>query len=708
MSSRHVLTRGKKQRAAALFQEQRLAEAAKLYEDVCRTDARDAEAWCALSAIHGMLDRHSEAIRCAERALEIEPGNVVAHNNLSAAYLTLGRLEEAEVSARRALKTAPTQANTLVNLGNALCSLGRIDEAAAAHESALRMNPHYADAHVGLGLARAAQGHYDSAIEHYHEALGLNPHLRSAWVALGRTLKTTGQLDAAAAAFRRAIELKNDDGAAWNGLGITLLAKGAVTEAVTCFERVPRGSPETLAAQTNLARTLATQGRYEDAVAILREVINLDPMPDTAWASLLFALSYTPGIDPATVFNEHVAWGKTHVHTPVCRRDDISMDPDRPLRVGYVSPDFREHSVRYFIEPILAHHDPAAVETFCYANLANPDASTGQIRRTCRQWRDIYGKSDEQAVEMIRRDGIDILVDLAGHTGDSRLLLFAHRPAPVQVTYLGYPNTTGLPQIDYRLTDDLADPPGQEAFHTESLVRLPHGFLCYQPPEEAPAVEPPPVVRQGHITYGSFNAPHKINHAVIDLWSAILRQAPGSRLLIKNKAMRDTATRERYLARFAESGISTDRVDLIGWVESTADHLALYHRIDIALDSFPYNGTTTTCEALWMGAPVVALAGDRHMARVGVSLLTQAGLPELIAANEAEYVRIATDLGADTRRLEKLRGELRGLMARSRLCDAAGFTRTLETSYRAMWRDWIARKQMDSGHSPGRERNAEP
>ena len=708
MSSRHVLTRGKKQRAAALFQERRLAEAAKLYEDVCRTDARDAEAWCALSAIHGMLDRHSEAIRCAERALEIEPGNVVAHNNLSAAYLTLGRMEEAEASARRALKTAPTQANTLVNLGNALCSLGRIDEAAAAHESALRMNPHYADAHVGLGLARAAQGHFDSAIEHYHEALRLNPHLRSAWVALGRTLKTTGQLDAAVAAFHHAIELKNDDGAAWNGLGITLLAKGVVTEAVSCFERVPRGSPETLAAQTNLARTLATQGRYEDAVAILREVINLDPMPDTAWASLLFALSYTPGVDPVAVFNEHVAWGKTHVHTPVCRRDNISMDPERPLRVGYVSPDFHEHSVRYFIEPILAHHDPVAVETYCYANLAVPDSHSERIRRYCRQWRNIYGKSDEQAVEMIRRDGIDILVDLAGHTGDNRLLLFARKPAPVQVTYLGYPNTTGLRQIDYRLTDDMADPPGQEAFHTESLVRLPHGFLCYQPPSEAPAVDPPPVVRQGHVTYGSFNAPHKINQAVIDLWGAILRQAPGSRLLIKNKTMSDAPTRERLLSLFQDRGVGPDRIEFVGWIDATSHHLALYNGVDIALDTFPYNGTTTTCEALWMGVPVVALAGDRHMARVGMSLLTQAGLPELIAADESGYVRIATQLAADTDRLVRLRGELRDRIVRSPLCDGAGFTRALEATYRTMWRDWIARNRMDSGQSPGRERNAGP
>jgi len=702
MSSRQVLTRGKKQRAAVLLQEQRFAEAAKLYEDVCRTDPRDAHAWSTLGALYGLLDRHADAIRCAERAVEIEPNDAVAYSNLSAACMMLGRSQEAEASARRALAIAPNHPNALVNLGNALYSLGRVDEAVATHESALRMNPRDADAQVGLGLARAAQGHFDTAIEHYREALRLNPRLRSALVALGRTLKTLGQHESAVAAFRQAIDLKHDDGAAWNGLGITFLAQGAVTDAISCFERVPRDSTESLAAQTNRARALATQGHHEDAIAGLREAIRSDPQSEVAWTSLLFALSFTPGVDSAAVFAEHVAWGKTHARMPVYPRADISMDPERSLRVGYVSPDFREHSVRYFIEPILAHHDPAAIEVFCYANVAVPDATTERLRRTCRHWRNIYGKSDEQTVELIRSDGIDILVDLAGHTGDNRLLLFARKPAPVQVSYLGYPNTTGLPQIDYRLTDEWADPPGQEALHTETLGRLAHGFLCYQPPGAAPAVEPPPIIRQGHVTFGSFNAPHKINQTVMDLWAEVLRQAPGSRLILKNKALRDAPTRERYLARLAEYGISADRVDLIGWLDSSADHLALYHRLDIALDTFPYCGTTTTCEALWMGVPVVTLVGTRHIERVGFSLLTQVGLPEFAATDSNEYVRIAGALARDVERLVTLRGELRERVRRSPLCDGAGFTRCLEAAYRQMWRSWVARKPTDSGQGSGR------
>jgi protein O-GlcNAc transferase len=690
MSSRHVLTRGKKQRAAALLQDQRLAEAAKLYEDVCRTDPRDAEAWSALSAIYGALEQHAEARRCAERAIAIEPDNAIAHINLSASCLALGRNEDAEASARRALRIAPDQPGALVNLGNALYNLGRLDEAAAAHESALTANPRHADAQVGLGLVRAAQGRFAAAIEHYHEALRLNPRLRPALVALGRTLKTLGQHDAAAAAFRQAIALQHDDGAAWNGLGITLLAEGAVSEAIGCFERVPRGSPQALAALTNLARALAMQGRYEEAIAGLREAIRRDPQPEVAWTSLLFALSYAPGIEPAEVFAEHVAWGRTRARTTAPLRHDIPAESGRPLRVGYVSPDFREHSVRYFIEPILAHHDPAAVEVFCYANVALPDAVTARIQQTCRHWRNIYGMHDAPAAEMIRRDGIDILVDLAGYTADSRLLLFTYRPAPVQVSYLGYPNTTGLPQIDYRITDELADPPGQEAFHTEALVRLPHGFLCYQPPADAPAVAPPPVLRTGHVTFGSFNAPHKVNQTVLDLWAEILRATPGSRLVLKNKAMRDAPTRERYLARLAAGGISADRIELIGWVDASADHLALYHRLDIALDTFPYCGTTTTCEALWMGVPVVTLVGQRHIERVGLSLLVRAGLPEFAAADRDAYVRLAVALARDADRLARLRSGLRERLRRSPLCDAEGFTRSLEAAYRKMWQQRIA------------------
>lgn len=352
--------------------------------------------------------------------------------------------------------------------------------------------------------------------------------------------------------------------------------------------------------------------------------------------------------------------------------------------MGYVSPDFHAHSVAYFIEPVLARHDPAAVETYCYAEVAQPDAFTEHMKTLAAHWRGTFGRSDDEVADMIRNDAIDILIDLAGHTAHNRLAVFARRPAPVQVTYLGYPNTAGLPQMDYRLTDAAADPPGQEVYYTESLVRLPQGFLCYAPPHESPAVGPLPAATGGCITFGSFNALPKMNNEVIALWARVLQSVPGARLILKNKSLQDAKTCERYRQHFHPP----ERIELLGWLDDPADHLSIYHRVDIALDTFPYNGTTTTCEALWMGVPVITLAGERHAGRVGLSLLTQLGLTELIAKTPDEYVRLAVALAGNRERLAALRAGLRERMRRSPLCDAQSFTRDLEAAYREMWHKW--------------------
>lgn len=702
MSSRHVLTRGKKQRALSLFRQQRITEAKDIYEEICRIDPRDAQSWCALSTLHGMLGNHSEVVRCAQRAVEIDPDYPDAHGNLSAAYEALGQSEKAEASARRALKGAPNSLSALVNLGSALRSLGRFDEAVATYLSALMIDSQDAEARAGLDIALVQQGRFEEAIARYRETLRINPHFAPSHVAVGAALKILGRHDEAIAALRQAIALKPDYIVAWDLLGKILSAQGKLTEALDCFQQATRNAPAWFEGLANIADVMAMQMRHEEGLAILRNAVARDPTREITYSSYIFMLSYTPGVDAAVVFSEHANWGRLHTHLPRCQHDGITTDPDRQLRIGYVSPDFRQHSVGYFIEPVLARHDRNAVEVFCYANVPVPDATTERLQRLGPRWRSIYGKSDAQVVEIIRNDQIDILVDLAGHTANRRLLVFARKPAPVQASYLGYPNTTGLPQIDYRLTDEWADPPGQEAFHTEALVRLPYGFLCYQPPVHAPAVEPSPVTRTGHITFGSFNAPHKINQAILDLWAAILRDTPGSRLILKNKALRDAPTRTRYLARLAEGGISADRVELLGWLDSSTDHLALYHRLDIALDTFPYCGTTTTCEALWMGVPVVTLVGQRHIERVGWSLLTRVGLPELAASDKDGYVRAATELARDVHRLATLRSGLRERMRQSPLCDAVGFTRSLETAYRQMWRDWIARQPADGGQNSQR------
>jgi predicted O-linked N-acetylglucosamine transferase (SPINDLY family) len=298
---------------------------------------------------------------------------------------------------------------------------------------------------------------------------------------------------------------------------------------------------------------------------------------------------------------------------------------------------------------------------------------------------------------MVRQDNIDILVDLSGHTGTNRLPVFARKPAPVQVTYLGYPNTTGLSTIDYRLTDAWADPPGKtERWHTETLIRLPHGFLCYRPPNATPAVAPPPVQANGHITFGSFNSLVKTTPAVVACWAHILQQVPDARLVIKNKSFRDPSVCARYQGLFAEHGIAPERLELVGWIDNLNNHLELYHRLDIALDPFPYNGTTTTCEALWMGVPVITLAGHTHAGRVGVSLLSRLDLTDLIAGDPDDYTQRAVRLAQDRATLARLRPRLRPRLQASSLCDGPAFARDVEAAYREMWRGWCGGVKRDS------------
>ena len=397
------------------------------------------------------------------------------------------------------------------------------------------------------------------------------------------------------------------------------------------------------------------------------------------------------------MFAEHCRWAE--VHAEPLGRDVVPLssdgDPGRRLRVGYVSNNFREHSVAFFVEALLASHDRSKVEIFCYADIMLADEFSGRLRRHSAQWRVITGQSDAQVAELIRQDAIDILVDLAGHTARNRLLVFARKPAPVQVTYLGYCNTTGLSAMDYRFTDALADSPGTtEHLHTEQLVRLPDCAWCYRPPDASPAVETPPVLRSGHITFGCFNARPKITGEMLALWARLLLEMPASSLLLKNVGFGEPSARQHTRDLLAKAGIAPERVELVGRVPTLAGHLATYARVDIALDTFPYHGTTTTCEALWMGVPVITLAGRTHASRVGVSLLTTTGLPELVASSPDEYVKIAAALATDVPRLAALRTTLRTRMASSPLMDASRFARNVEAAYRQMWRTWCAKQTL--------------
>ncbi len=430
-------------------------------------------------------------------------------------------------------------------------------------------------------------------------------------------------------------------------------------------------------------------GRSAEALEHYRQAVELEPNNAAFHGNLLYLLNYLPSYDAASLFAEHRAWARRHadplLDTAAPHANDRTAG--RRLRVGYVSPNFRAQAVNFFVEPILREHDRRQCEVVCYSDVARPDSVTARLRGYADHWRDVLGQSDEQLSELVRNDRIDILVDLTGHMGSGgRLLAFARKPAPIQVTYIGYQNTTGMLAMDYRLTDDYADPPGlTDAFHTERLVRLPRTFFCYQPVSDAPPVGSLPATTSGHVTFASINNFNKITPAVLNTWAAILRRLPDSRLLVR--ADMTDSVRDYLIATLAGHGVPATRLELVNRLPHH-EYLRLIDRVDIALDPFPFNGHTTTCDCLWQGVPVVTLSGTTYASRFGGSGLVTLGLEDLIAHTPEEYIEIAARLAGDRDRLAGLRAGLRPQMAASPLMDFAGFTRNLEAEYRRMWDAW--------------------
>lgn len=550
---------------------------------------------------------------------------------------------------------------------------GRAAEAAELLQSVLRQDPGNAGAHLEWGNLLKSQGRYADAVAPLKEAARLAPGQAAAWLNLGVALLELSRLEEATLAFEEAVRLEPRRAEALNILGHTWLERGEQARAAQLFERAVKLQPRYAAAWDNLGRVRKAQGRAADALSLHRRALAAGADAATG-SNLLYTLNLVPDLSPADIFAEHERWGAAQPGPPEPFRP---FAEHRRLRVGYVSPDFCHHAVAHFIEPILAHHDRDRCEVFGYSDVRRPDAVTARLRGLVEHWRDLSPLKDDAAWAAIRRDEIDVLFDLAGHTGRNRLGVFARRAAPIQASWIGYPNTTGLRAMDYRLTDAVADPPGlTEAWHTERLVRLPGPFCCYRPPQEAPAVAPPPAARPG-VTFGCFNHLAKLNPRVIGAWARLLERVPDATLLLKTRGI-DEPTRRSLLAGFAEQGADPLRVEVISDSLSVRDHLALYGRVDLALDVFPYNGTTTTCEALWMGVPVVTLAGQTHVSRTGASLLTHAGLPEMVASSSDEYVHLAAGLAADRPRLASLRTSLRERVQASPLRDEMGFVRGLE------------------------------
>lgn len=474
---------------------------------------------------------------------------------------------------------------------------------------------------------------------------------------------------------------------------------GRLSEAVRYQEQAVELSPDSPELWTTLGEYLIRMGRTGDGLDLLRKAVETSP-DKVNHSKYLWQLHHSTDVDREELFEEHKRWARIHAPADLARAPhDNVADPDRRLRIGYVSPDFCGHSVAYFFESILEAHNREAFEVYGYGDVACPDQVTEELKLKFDHYRNICGLTDRKVTDLIEQDRIDILVDLAGHTSGNRLGVLARKPAPVQVTYLGFPNTTGMDQIDYRLTDELADPPGAEKFYTEKLVLLPHGFLCYKPPGFAPPVEALVALERGYFTFGSFNNNCKIQPEMMELWARILHRKEGSRLLLKFGGGDDPAVRDRYFREFERLGIGRQRVEICGR-KPTVEHFRLYNGMDIALDTFPYNGTTTTCEAAWMGVPTISLVGQTHASRVGLSILTRIGLQGFAASTPAEYVEKAVAFSGELENLAKIRSSLRSMMFNSPLCDKKTFTKGLEAAYRKMWRRWCDGSSSDGGLCP--------
>jgi predicted O-linked N-acetylglucosamine transferase (SPINDLY family) len=596
---------------------------------------------------------------------------------------------EAALAYRRAVTLAPEQADYWFRLGRLLARRPDPTEGIAALRRALTIEPTHGRALHTLGLTMLTRGHLEEADAIYAKLLALDPHDALTLGNLGTVRIQQGRFTDAVAALSRSVQLRPDSAHAQSGLGIALLHNHQLEAAVGALSEAIRLNPKDARLYSNLSVALEDQVRHEEADAALQQAIRLDSSLRGPWDNLLMGHFYRAKHDPALCFEQHKAWGVGIEATlpgaarPPARRTRAG----RTLRVGLVSPDFRSHPVGTFIEPIIAGMEHARVELVCFSNHVAADSTTERLRTSAREWHAIHSLGDDQAAALIARQEIDLLVDLAGHTTGNRLGLFARQPAPLQATYLGYPGTTGLGAIHGRITDAIADPPGlTERFHTERLIRLPDCFLCYRPPAYAP--RPAQIGRHGApLTFGSFNNLKKLNHDLIEAWAMLLDAVPGARLMLKSAPLGDEATGRRIAALFTAAGADPTRLVLRGRVSDPAHHLAAYDEIDIALDSFPYNGTTTTCEALWMGVPVIALAGASHVSRVGTSLLRATGLEELVASSVADYVRLAAALAKDAPRRSALRADLRARMAASVLMDERRFCANLAEAFEAMVRD---------------------
>jgi len=666
-----------------------------------------------------------QAIVAYRRALWLDPQHAEAQNNLGNALQLGGRTDEAIEAFRQAIHLRPDNAEAHYNLGTALQKQLRFDEAAQAYRQSIKLRPHLAEAHNNLGLLHRRAGQIDQAIEcfraaltsdsapaavhnnlgnasmalgqfaeaehSFNAALSLDPHCVEALNNLGTALHKLGRPAEAIHCYRQALSLRPDAPQIFNNFANVLKEVGWLDEAIACYDRALALRPDDAEFYYNLGNTLKDAGQLDAAITAYRRALELRADYATAHSALLYALHFHPQHNAQEIATEHREWNDRHAEVLVrwagSHTNDRSLD--RRLRIGYVSPDLRDHVVGRFLLPLLAHHDCGRFEIFCYADVARPDAMTERLRSHVDVWRSTVGLSDQRLADLVREEQVDILVDLTMHMGGSRLLAFARKPAPVQVTYLAYCSTTGLSAIDYRLTDPHLDPPEfEDGRYTERSMHLPRSYWCYRPPENTPEVASLPMLSNGYVTFGCLNNFCKVTAPTLEAWRELLLAVPDSRLIVHAL---DGTHRQRVSDFFAAGAVDPQRIEFIGFLPME-QYLQQFNRIDIALDPFPYGGGTSTCDALWMGVPVVSLAGQTAVGRGGLSILTNIGLANM-GRDVQEYLRIAKEMAGNPARLAELRSTLRTQMQASPLMDEPEFAQDVENAYRQMWKAWCDSKE---------------
>lgn len=732
--------------AEHLFRAGQLDEMDRVCHTLLKTTPHTAEAHRFLGLAAYSRGRLTEAADHVRKALTLVPDNAAAHDNLSLILLAQGRPVEAEAAARQAIQREPSLAAAFHNLGLALQRQGRFvtasmalrdaleltpndaavwnnlaavleqmdrhTEAVRALERAVQLRPDFRLAHDNLqrlrrelspnpataveenarGVQLLAQGRHVEAETAFRRALLLTPELPELSFNLAKALQGQQQLRAAEAAFLQAIQLRPNWAEAHYHLAHLYYGQRRLSDAEGSFRRTVELVPTHVEALNSLgANVLNNQGRIDEARAAYRQALAVAPDHASCHSNAILNEQYAPGVTLATLAEVHAQWERQHAAPlrSTWKGFTRSRDPERPLRLGFVSGDFFYHPVGIFLAPILERLKREQWNTICYDNHTKADDLTRRLQAAAGQWHHVADLSDAALAERIRADTVDLLIDLSGHTGRNRLLAIARKPAPVQLTWMGYVGTTGLSAVDYLIADRFHVASGAEGHFREKVLRLPDGYLCYEPPAYAPPVGPLPALKTGTLTFGSFNNTAKITPTVVAVWADILRRLPGSRLVLKYHWLDDKGLRRRLTDLFAAEAIEAGRLELLGST-SHVEQLRQYNRVDLALDTFPYSGGLTTCEASWMGVPVLTCPGETFASRHSLSHLSNLGLTETIVANHAEYVATAVRLASDLPRLADLRAELRPRMARSPLCNLDRFTAHLVTALRQVWRDWCA------------------